>query len=156
MITENRLYIGMCNLEITLAGWENVLNKRSAYPIIGVVTGAVKCMIGVIQTVCSVVVALFVLIPAIFNKYCRKLCEYCFVHFMHGLGNITCGFLLALPLVGSTIIYGKIMQEGELDGSYQFFSYPRGKEQLERAKDLAHQDEDGEVTSDNPANLLKL
>lgn len=92
----------MYRLEENLHMAENLLSIATTIPVLGVIGGAGKVILGLVQTISALVVTLFAGIAAIFGSEKGK--SYCFrasKHIFHGLGNILAGIVESIPFVGS-------------------------------------------------------
>lgn len=115
-----------------LSSVEDTLSKAALFPGVGVVSGTVKVLIGLIQTVVAgILTAAFKCTGNEAHK------EYAKVHVKHGLANMGIGVLEAIPLVGTVITLVRVLRDGTLNSygedegpqivsahQFKFKSYP--------------------------------
>ncbi len=86
------------NFEKRINSFENTLSNISRVPIIGTVSGALKILIGLVQTIVSAILTLAFTVVCDTSKK-----EYAQVHIKHGLGNMGIGILESIPFIGMVI-----------------------------------------------------
>lgn len=91
----------MYNLENNLHTIENLLSIVTAVPFIGVIGGAAKVGLGLIQTISALAITLITGIGALFASEKGKVCSLrASKHILHGMGNIFAGVIESIPLIG--------------------------------------------------------
>lgn len=97
----------MYKLEHRLHAVETFLSIATAIPIVGtIVGGPAKAVLGLIQTISAIAIAIITGIGAIFGaKGARECCIRASKHIVHGLGNIFGGVIEAIPIIGSVSGY---------------------------------------------------
>lgn len=90
----------MYSLEFNLYVAEIYLSVVTAIPVLGVVGGAAKVSLGLIQTVSALAITLFAGIAAPCSEKGRAYCLRATKHIVHGMGNIFAGIIESIPLVG--------------------------------------------------------
>lgn len=91
----------MASLELKLHKVENTLSCITLIPVLGVVGGAAKVGLGLIQTVSALAITVIAGVTTLFGSETGKAC--CFrasKHILHGLGNICAGVIESIPFVG--------------------------------------------------------
>lgn len=121
----NHRVASLDNYSLFLLKTERVLTKIAMAPII--IGGAVKVVLGTLQTVICSIAWLIFKIPAKDNKAAQKRFETAQVYILHGLANIVCGLVEAIPFIGliSACYVRPKVCEGNLDHQDdKFVPYP--------------------------------
>lgn len=88
----------------TLDTAEGVLWMASIVPVVNLVSGPAKALLGTIQAVCGIALAAFST-PFCVKSEGRKCFRQGVKHVIHGFGNIVSGALFAIPLIGNVIAF---------------------------------------------------
>lgn len=83
------------NFDTVINHTENALSILSMVPGVGFVTGGLKIVIGLVQTV---VAGILNLVFKALDNFIYK--DYANIHFKHGLANMVAGFIEAIPIAG--------------------------------------------------------
>ena len=83
------------NFDLKLNHIEDNLTLYAAIPVLGIIPGSLKMLIGLVQTAVAGVLAI---VYKISENQTNK--EYAQVHFKHGLGNMLAAFFEAIPIIG--------------------------------------------------------
>lgn len=98
-------------LEKNVAEVEGVLSGLAIIPIVGTLAGALKMILGTIQTVGGVL-GMVVSAPFAWNKTGRQVFLRSASHCINGLANIVAGALEAIPGVGTAIGFYRLVHAG--------------------------------------------
>ncbi|MEL7431101.1 MAG: hypothetical protein AAGI90_01030 [Chlamydiota bacterium] len=90
----------MQNIYQSIYQTERTLSYLSAYPVLGTLSGSLKVVFGVVQSLVGMSLGI---IARLFTRRDSSLTKHAWIHVSHGLGNIGIGLLEAIPVVGSIL-----------------------------------------------------
>ena len=112
----NRLENGLAIVEA--AAW-----LVSMAPVINTPAGGIKALIGTIQLISGLAVAIFASPFACFSEKGRSLAKQGLKHIVHGFGNIISGILLSIPIIGNIIAIKRGCVEGSNGVYWHYHSH---------------------------------
>lgn len=114
-------------IDATMNNTENALSDAALWPVIGILPGGVKILMGVTQSVTALACGIITLAPAAASEN-WSLVHHSWTHIKHGLGNIAAGTLEALPFVGTCMYYTrKLKQASESDAQSRILTHHENK-----------------------------
>lgn len=105
-----QLYNQELAIERKLFQAEKSLSTVSIFPVIGIVSGGAKALMGVGQSLGGVGFGLCNFIPAIKDHDWLAM-DISWTHIKHGLGNITAGIFEAIPILGTFIVLKRLKKD---------------------------------------------
>ncbi|MBI2743116.1 MAG: hypothetical protein HYX48_04285 [Chlamydiales bacterium] len=87
------------SLEQWISDAEYYLTDWAQYPVIGTPAGALQAVMGAVQLVAAVALAILLVLPSCISEDARALFLRSISHIVHGAGNIICGALQSIPFV---------------------------------------------------------
>lgn len=97
------MLVGSFDFEYNEVVWfettEMKLSRLACYPVVGTVTGVAKVILGVVQLIVNLAMAIFQLLPFFMDGTSRPLIQQ-LKWSVHGAGNVIAGALEAIPIVG--------------------------------------------------------
>jgi len=98
---------------------ENTLSFIAAFPVAGILAGAVKIILGGFQAITALVCSILILIPVLITGDWDSF-NYAVSHIAHGVGNILAAILEAFPLLGTIMFLFRITMasSGSDSGAY--------------------------------------
>lgn len=100
---------------------ENGLSKGAKFPFFGTIPAVIKIALGTVQLITALALGVLTLPLRFFHEDLASFNDHNWSHVKHGVGNITCGLLEAIPLFGSIVSCKRKDMPYDNVNSYYYF-----------------------------------